>query len=284
MGSARRGRAATRAPAPALRRCLIVSGGCPPRWRDSSDAASGAPRRHGASAAHGSAPASCRRHSAAAPRGGQPGDRLAAPGHAPTPRRRPRSASSGARGHDGRRTCASSARAAARTAGVSRPTRPARARASCPRAPFVAGEQVTVTRARRRSAGAAATAAHDASRSRPRRPSARTSSRPAAATRAPSSTTARRPALTPSTRDRSRRPAQPGATPGDLFLAPYQGDGHARADDRRPERQRWCGFTRCRPATSATNFQRPAATTASPCSDLVAGTDPRSSASARART
>ncbi len=114
-----------------------------------------------------------------------------------------------------------------------------------PAHPFVAGEHVTVT-AQVTSGGATGNArtsftiAHQAPVSQTEFPN-----NPGSSHDVQHYSTA--PSLTPSTVDMTT-PAKPGGAPGDLFMAPYQGDGHAGADDRRTGRPARCGSIRCRRA------------------------------------
>ena len=154
----------------------------------------------------------------------QPGRRLARSRGRPTPRRAPRSASSAAAGTTGLGRHASRGRAAARTAACCAPTRPGTGESFIPSHPFRAGEKVTVQRAghgrpeHRHGRRTSFTIAHQYA------PSARSSSRSTRATRAAVQHYVSAPSLTPST-VRITTPAKPGAAPGDLFLAPYQGKG-----------------------------------------------------------
>ena len=156
--------------------------------------------------------------------GRQPGDGLAAARHARRLARRRRSASSARRGtRVARRARGGLAQRRAPPACCAA-TRRAPARASCPRALPAPGERVTVSARAASGAGTHARGEEHASRSPARRRRPRSSSRSTPATQARSSTTlgARAHALA---RSRITTPARPGASPGDLFLAPYQGLG-----------------------------------------------------------
>ena len=104
------------------------------------------------------------------------------------------------------------------------PTRPAPARASCPRHPSLAGERVTVSAQRERSAARRSAAQHQL---HDRPPGGRQPERVPDQPRRPT----RGPALQLGTLAdaldgaASRRRRRPRRAPGDLFLAPYQGDG-----------------------------------------------------------
>ena len=211
-------------------------------------------------------------------RGGQPGGRLAAAGH---PRRVPaarRSASSAWRA----RACQ---RARGRLA-----QRRARGRAARlldgDRRELPAGASVHPGRARDGERAGAdgrrdAFGEHDVHGRPPRRRSARKSSRSTRATRMRCSTTRTAPSLTPSTVTITT-PARPGAAPGDLFLAPYQGVGTAGPDDRRTGRPARVVPPAAR-RRGVDRTSRCSSTKASPCSRGGRGASWKS-ASARAKT